>query len=87
MSVLDWLILAVVGALVVLAFRTARSKKGCSCGCGGACCGSCAACKTPLMFGVLVQAAGGHHVPLMVFTFVAFLQCVVAVIVGKPSKM
>ena len=47
MSVLDWLILAVVGALVVLAFRTARSKKGCSCGCGGACCGSCAACKTP----------------------------------------
>lgn len=41
----------------------------------------------PLMFGVLVQAAGGHHVPLMVFTFVAFLQCVVAVIVGRPSKM
>ena len=41
----------------------------------------------PLMFGVLVQATGGHHVPLMVFTFVAFLQCVVAVIVGRPSKM
>lgn len=41
----------------------------------------------PLMFGVLVQSTGGHHVPLMVFTFVAFLQCVVAVIVGKPSKM
>ena len=41
----------------------------------------------PLMFGVLVQATGGHHVPLMVFTFVAFLQCVVAVVVGKPSKM
>ena len=37
--------------------------------------------------GVLVQATGGHHVPLMVFTFVAFLQCVVAVIVGRPSKM
>ena len=41
----------------------------------------------PLMFGVLVQATGGHHVPLMVFTFVAFLQCVVAVVVGRPSKM
>ena len=41
----------------------------------------------PLMFGVLVQTTGGHHVPLMVFTFVAFLQCVVAVVVGKPSKM
>lgn len=41
----------------------------------------------PLMFGVLVQTTGGHHVPLMVFTFVAFLQCVVAVIVGRPSKM
>ena len=35
----------------------------------------------------LVQATGGHHVPLMVFTFVAFLQCVVAVVVGRPSKM
>lgn len=41
----------------------------------------------PLMFGVLVQTTGGHHVPLMVFTFVAFLQCVVAVVVGRPSKM
>ena len=47
MSILDWLILALVGALVVLAFRAARGKKGCSCGCGGGCCGSCAACKTP----------------------------------------
>ena len=47
MSILDWLILALVGALVVLAFRAARGKKCCSCGCGGSCCGGCAACKTP----------------------------------------
>ena len=45
------------------------------------------AARGPLMFGVLVQATGGHHVPLMVFTFVAFLQGVVAGIVGRPSKM
>lgn len=47
MSILDWLILAAVGALLVLAFRAARSKKGCSCGGGGGCCGNCAACHTP----------------------------------------
>ncbi len=45
MSVLDWLILALVGALLVLAFRAARSRKGCSCGSG--CCGDCAACGMP----------------------------------------
>ena len=47
MSVLDWLILALVAVLLVLAFRTARSKKGCACGSGGSCCGNCAACGTP----------------------------------------
>ena len=40
MSVLDWLILAAVGALLVLAFRAARRKKSCPCGD----CGACAAC-------------------------------------------
>ena len=42
MSILDWLILALVGALLVLAFRAARNKKGCACGSG--CSGNCAAC-------------------------------------------
>ncbi len=44
MSVLDWLILALVAALLVLAFRAARSRKGCAC---GSCCGNCAACGMP----------------------------------------
>ena len=47
MSILDWLILALVGALVVLAFRAARGKKGCSCGRGGSGRGAGPARKTP----------------------------------------
>ena len=40
----------------------------------------------PLLFGVLVEATGGRQVSLTVFTFIAFLQCVVAVLAGKPDE-
>lgn len=41
----------------------------------------------PLTFGVLMQLTGGHQAPLAVFAFLALLQCVVAVLVGRSSTM
>ncbi len=43
MSVLDWLILAAVAALIVLAIRVwhKSGSRGCS---SGSCCGNCSAC-------------------------------------------
>ena len=46
MNPIDWILLAVIAAALVLAFRaaTARSKNGgcgCGCGCGDPCCTKC----------------------------------------------
>ena len=43
MSVLDWLILAAVAALIVLAIRVWHKSGNCSCS-SGSCCGNCSAC-------------------------------------------
>ncbi len=43
MSVLDWLILAAVAALIVLAIRVWHKSGSCSCS-SGSCCGNCSAC-------------------------------------------
>lgn len=40
----------------------------------------------PLTFGVIVELTGGCQTSLALFTFVAFLQCVCAVLVGKNPK-
>lgn len=40
----------------------------------------------PLTFGVIVQLTGGCQASLALFTFIAFLQCVVAVLAGRPSE-
>ncbi len=40
----------------------------------------------PLTFGVIAQLTGGCRASLALFAFVAFLQCVVAVLVGKTPK-
>ena len=45
MSILDWLILAAVAALIVIAVRVWRRSGSCSCSSGGSCCGSCSACS------------------------------------------
>ena len=41
----------------------------------------------PLMFGMLAQLTGGYRMSLVVFTATAFLQCVVAVLAGRPDGM
>ena len=43
--ILDIIILLVVTVLLVLAWRTAHKKGGCSCGSGSGCCGDCARCR------------------------------------------
>lgn len=40
----------------------------------------------PLAFGVIAQLTGGCRASLALFTFMAFLQCVVAVLAGKTPK-
>ena len=40
----------------------------------------------PLTFGVIVELTGGCQASLALFTFIAFLQCVCAVLVGKTPK-
>ncbi len=40
----------------------------------------------PLTFGVVVQLTGGCRASLVLFTFVAFLQCVFAILAGKTPK-
>ncbi len=40
----------------------------------------------PLTFGVIVELTGGCQTSLALFTFVAFLQCVCAILVGKNPK-
>ena len=42
MSGIDWILIVLIAAAVVLALRSMRRHKGCSCGPG--CSGSCAAC-------------------------------------------
>jgi len=44
-KLLDIIILLVVTVLLVLAWRTAHKKGGCSCGSGSGCCGDCARCR------------------------------------------
>ena len=44
MKPLDIIILLIVAVLLVLAWRTAHKKGGCSCGSGSGCCGDCAHC-------------------------------------------
>ena len=44
MKLLDIVILLIVAVLLVLAWRTAHKKGGCSCGSGSGCCGDCAHC-------------------------------------------
>lgn len=43
MKLLDIVIILVVAALLVLAWRAAK-KGGCSCGSGSGCCGDCTGC-------------------------------------------
>ncbi len=43
MSVLDWLILAAVAALIVIAVRAWKKSGSCSCS-SGSCTGNCSAC-------------------------------------------
>lgn len=45
MKPLDIIILLIVAVLLVLAWRTAHKKGGCSCGSGSGCCGDCAHCR------------------------------------------
>ena len=44
MMVLDYIIIAVVAALFILAFSIYRKKPHCSCGSSGGCSGNCSAC-------------------------------------------
>ena len=44
MTLLDYLIIAVVAALFILALIVYRKKPRCSCGCSGGCSGNCAVC-------------------------------------------
>ena len=44
MSVLDWLILAAVAALIVIAIRVWKKSGSCSCS-SGSCYGNCSACS------------------------------------------
>ncbi len=43
MSILDWLIIAAVAALIVIAIRVWAKSGSCSCS-SGSCCGNCSAC-------------------------------------------
>ncbi len=44
MSLLDWIILAAVAALIVIAIRVWHKSGSCSCS-SGSCCGNCSACS------------------------------------------
>ncbi|MCR4606702.1 MAG: hypothetical protein K5771_03140 [Oscillospiraceae bacterium] len=45
MRIIDWLILAGVAALIVIAVRVWIKSGSCSCSSGGSCCGNCSACS------------------------------------------
>ena len=46
MSLPDYIIIAIVAALFVLALIVYKKKPHCSCGCGGGCGGNCAECRS-----------------------------------------
>ena len=58
MKPLDIIILLVVTVLLVLAWRTAHKKGGCSCGSGSGCCGDCARVESAEIGTVLLHLFG-----------------------------